>query len=252
MRKIISFLNIKGGVAKTTSCVNIGTSLAMNGYSVLIVDMDKQVNATKYLNRYFPDNSSIYDVLIGEKSINDITIATIIPNLWIAPSNIKLSLFTDDTDNVIPLKEDVLAKKLIAADYDYILIDCPPALDILVTNALVASSDVLVPIKVDMFAIDGFSNLVNHINSIRNTYNHNLQFSGAFITLDRRKTVVSKQVKELLKGNLGDKLFDTTIRDNNPVVVSTFNQTPVVKYDRKCNASLDYINLSLEIIQKLN
>jgi len=252
MRKVISFLNIKGGVAKTTSCVNIGASLAMNGYSVLIVDIDKQVNATKYLNRFSPDSSSLYDVLVGDMDINDIITTTDIPNLWIAPGNIKLSLFTQDTNNVKSLSEGVLSDKLINADFDYILIDCPPSLDILVTNALVASSDVLVPIKIDFFSIDGFSNLVNHIQEIRNEYNHNLQFSGAFITLDRRKTVVSRQVKELLKGNLGDKLFDTTIRESMPVLASTFNQTPVVKYDRRCNATMDYENLSLEIIKKLN
>lgn len=251
MRKVISFLNIKGGVGKTASCVNIGAVLAQKGYSVLIVDIDKQSNSTQYLNQYVPDSVSMFEVMTEGISIDEVITPTEYDRLFIARSNIKMILATDYKAEQTIESENVLAEQLVNQDYDYILIDCPPNLNYLVTNALVASTDVLVPIKIDKFALDGFSYLVNHINEVNDNYNATLNFSGVFVTMDKKRTNISKQVKEMLKENLGDLVFENTVRDNAALVYSTFAQKPVINFDKRANSTVDYTALTEEIIKKL-
>ncbi len=245
--KVISFLNIKGGVAKTTSCVNAAAQLGKEGKKVLIIDIDPQSNATKYLNMYDSHVKGTYEVLRGE----DIGIQpTKYDGLWLLPGNINLIMsegeILTDTKRV---KETRLKTWLSVKDqkaFDYILIDCPPSLGMLSTNALVASDYVIVPLKIDKFGLDGFEYLMSSIEGVGEQFNHNLNLLGILITMDK-STRIHKEIKQELKEELGDLIFNQTIRDNVDVVKSTFESTPVVYFNSRANASKDYKNFVEEL-----
>lgn len=249
--KKIAIVNVKGGVGKTISSVNIAACLALRGFKVLVVDTDPQTNSTQYLNSYDPNGLSMLDVLLDKDcNIEDVIKVTDISNLHILPSSIKLEyakdkIMLDTTRN----RENRLKKALQAVDdvYDYCIIDCPPALNIITINALVAANEVLVPIKIDQFAIDGLSYLIDAIQQIKEEFNDGLNFKGAFCTLDE-STRVNKDVKEQLKALLKDKLLDFSIRKNVAVTESTFVQKPVVLYDHNCNAAKEYVAFTEGVI----
>ncbi|WP_252229625.1 MULTISPECIES: ParA family protein [unclassified Clostridium] len=246
--KIISFLNIKGGVGKTTSCVNIAAQLGKEGKKVLLIDIDPQSNATKYLNMYDSHVKGTYEVLRGD----DIGIQiTPYDNLWLLPGNINLIMsegeILTDTKRV---KETRLKKWLSVKNenvFDYILIDCPPSLGMLSTNALVASDYVIVPLKIDKFGLDGFEYLMSSIEGVREQFNPNLNLLGILITMDK-STKIHKEIKQELKEELGDLIFNQTIRDNVDVIKSTFESTPVVSLNRRANASKDYKKFVEELL----
>ena len=244
MGKVISIFNVKGGVGKTASTVNLATLYALQGKKVLIVDVDKQSNATQYLGRYDQSLPSMYDVFLQKCSIENIIRDTDIEGLYIAPSTInlvKLEVVCDST----------LYTNLKNLDYDYIFIDCPPDLNFVINNALIASSDVLVPVKLDNWALFGLDLVNEKINEIKQTDNATLRFMGAFITMDKRATFVSKEIKSWIKQALGDKLLKTSIRDNAVLVTSTFHELPVVVFNKNCNSSKDYQLLLQEISEKM-
>jgi chromosome partitioning protein len=245
-------VNIKGGVGKTLSSVNIAACLSEEGKRVLIVDVDPQSNATKYLNRYDSTGKelSTYDVLVQKGlDINDVIVTTDIDRLDLVPSNIKLEFsveaITIDTQRN---RENRLKRALepIKNDYDYIIIDSSPFLSILTTNILVASDSVLVPIKMDLFALDGIGYLTNKIEHIKEEFNPDLKLMGFFITIFE-KTRTSRQVLEHLENELGDKLFRTKIRKNQALLDSTYIQTPIIVADSRANASVDYRKLAKEV-----
>lgn len=252
--KVISIVNIKGGVGKTVTTVNLAACFGGIGKKVLVVDIDPQSNATQYLNRYDIKGQelSTYDVLI-EKSldVNSAIANTGIANVDIIPGNIKLAACENEIiNNTMRSRETRLIKALrnIEKDYDYILIDCPPSLSIFTTNALVASDYVLVPIKIDQFAIDGLGYLIDKIYDIKDEFNPVLEFLGAFITMDKR-TAVNREIKKDLKEILKDKLLKTTIRENVKLVQSTFEQKPVITFAKNAASSKDYKILSQEVIE---
>ena len=238
--KIISFLNIKGGVAKTVSTVNVAAELGKQGYKVLIIDLDPQSNATKYLNMYDSRIRGSYELLSGE----DVSVSiTKYDGVWLVPGNIKLiaseSEILADTKRA---RETRLRKWLSSKPqdtFDYVLIDCPPSLGMISINALTASDYVLVPLKIDKFSLDGFEYLINSINSVKEEFNENLNLLGVFITMDRA-TKINREIKEELKGELGEKLFNQTIRDNIDVIKSTFESTPLIYFNNRANAAKDY------------
>ncbi|NFH89139.1 ParA family protein [Clostridium botulinum] len=246
--KIISFLNIKGGVGKTTSCVNIAAQLGKEGKKVLLIDIDPQSNATKYLNMYDSHVKGTYEVLRGD----DIGIQiTPYDNLWLLPGNINLIMsegeILTDTKRV---KETRLKKWLSVKNenvFDYILIDCPPSLGMLSTNALVASDYVIVPLKIDKFGLDGFEYLMSSIEGVREQFNPNLNLLGILITMDK-STKIHKEIKQELKEELRDLIFNQTIMDNVDVIKSTFESTPVVSLNRRANASKDYKKFVEELL----
>lgn len=244
--KIISILNIKGGVAKTVSAVNIAAELGRLGNSVLIIDLDPQANATKYLDCYQADGLSTYDVLNGA----DVgAIYTGYDGVYLIPSNIKLILSESEILADTKRSRELRLRKYlnkINVNYDYVIIDCPPSLGVLTTNALAASDYVMVPIKIDMFALDGFEYLISSIEEIREEFNPELNLLGVFITMDK-STTINREIKEELRESLGDKLFKTTIRDNVDVVKSTFNLKPVIYFNKKAAATKDYKALVKEI-----
>lgn len=249
--KIISLLNIKGGVAKTVSTVNIAAELGALGYEVLVIDLDPQSNATKYLNMYSSNEASAYELLRGEEFnyIKD----TEFKGLAIVPANIKLIMseaeILSDTKKARETRLSKYIKKLDRT-FDYVIIDCPPALGMLTTNALAASDYVLVPIKIDKFALDGFEYLIESIEEAREEFNPNLELLGAFVTMDK-STKVNKEMKQGLLDALGDRFFKQSIRENAEVVKSTFESKPLMYFNKNAMAAKNYKALVEEIICRI-
>ncbi len=249
--KIISIVNIKGGVGKTVSTVNMAACLGELGKKVLIVDADPQSNATQYLNCYDPEGTSTYDVLMDKDlDISTVIKGTGVKNVDVIPANIKLILCENEIINDTRRSRETRLKKSLEdlKEYDYAIVDCPPSLSVITTNALVASDYVLVPIKIDKFALDGFGYLLDTIDQISDEFNPGLEFLGVFITMDKR-TAVNKNIKTELKEALKEKFLNTSIRENVKLVQSTFEQKPVIVYDKNAISSKDYIALTQEVMQ---
>lgn len=248
--KKVSIFNIKGGVAKTTSTANLGACLSQQGKKVLLVDLDSQSNLTKLFKTYSIEDLSISDVLLDKNlDIHKAIKRTDFENLDIISANINLTF----TERNILLDETrsqqdrlVIALSQINDEYDYCLIDCPPSLNIITVNALCVSDEVFVSIKIDKFALDGLEYLLDRISEIKENFNSNLNFKGCFITMDTA-TTVNKVIKQELKKLLGDKMFDTTIKQNVKVIESTFDECPVVFSNKKARASINYRDLCKEV-----
>jgi len=247
-KKVISVINRKGGVGKTSSTVNLAAAFSLKGRKSLIIDTDKQGNATQYVGMYDENMASMYNVFKGECYLKDIIRNTNFTGLHVAPA-------TGEMENLKNSKLDgyvnIISSQVSTLDYDYIFIDCPPDLNAIVDNCLTASTNVIVPIKIDNWSLLGFGCLMQHIQTIRTEYNPNLDFTGAFITMDKPRTQVSKQVKIQLHENLQDNLLKTCIRDNATLITSTFYEKPVVIFDKNCSSAKDYFTLSDELFKKL-
>lgn len=249
--KIISMLNIKGGVAKTVSTVNIAAEIGTLGYEVLVIDLDPQSNATKYLNMYSPNEESVYELLKGENFnyIKD----TEFKGVSIVPANIKLIMseaeILADTKKARETRLNKYLKKLDKT-FDYVIIDCPPSLGMLTTNALAASDYVLVPIKIDKFALDGFEYLISSIEEVKEEFNSRLELLGAFVTMDKA-TKVNREIKEELEEALGSRFFKQSIRENAEVVKSTFKSKPLMYFNKNAVATKNYKLLVEELICRI-
>ncbi|MCH4200165.1 MAG: AAA family ATPase [Clostridium tyrobutyricum] len=252
--KTISLVNIKGGVGKTISSVNLAACLALKNKKTLLIDIDPQSNSTQYLDRYDPNGLSSYDVLMDKDlNLKEVIKSTGVIGLDIIPANIKMIMLENEIiADTKRSRENRLSRALkkIEDEYDFCIIDCPPSLGVITTNALVASKYVLVPIKIDQFALDGFNYLMQTINQIIDEFNPDLKFTGAFITMDKR-TSVNRDIKQQLKEELKDKVFNSSIRENVKVTQSTFLLKPVVIYDKKCIASKDYEAFTNEVLYNI-
>ena len=248
--KKVSIFNIKGGVAKTTSTANLGACLSKQNKKVLLVDLDPQSNLTKLFKAYSMDDLSVSDVLLDKDlDIHKVIKKTDFENIEIIPSNVALAFAEKKILlDVNRSQQNRLAKALstINNEYDYCLIDCPPSLNMITVNALCASDEVFVPIKIDKFALDGLEYLLDSIEEIREEFNPNLNFKGCFITMDSA-TTVNRIIKKELKRLLGDKVFNTTIQQNVKVIESTFDESPVVFSNKKARASINYKDLCKEV-----
>lgn len=253
MRKI-SIFNIKGGVGKTISTINISAVLAEKGYKVLVVDMDSQSSTSISFEGYSADDKNIGDLLVDNTiDAKEVIKHTNVEGIDILPCNFELPYkereisITYNVNQQLRLR-NVLMK--IEADeelnYDYCIIDCPPAVGLMAINSLVASDDVLIPIKIDRYAYDGIGRLIEEIEAIQKELNPNLKLAGCFVTLDSR-TSINSLIKEILEENLGEKLLKTSVRQTTSVVESTFENMPVVTYKKKATASIDYRNLVKEV-----
>jgi len=250
MKKVISIINQKGGVGKTTTAINLAASLGILEKKTLLIDFDPQANASTGLNNFGIDcDYTIYDAMTGNKKMKDI----------IANTNIEyLDFIKSDTNLVgcevelvsISNREKQLLKLInrVKKNYDFILIDCPPSLGLLTLNALTASTDVLIPIQSEFFALEGLKSLQETIKIVKENINDKLNILGLLITMHTKRLKLSKKVEGLLKTNFKNKLFNTKINRNVRLAEAPDDGKPAIMYDVNCSGAIDYMDLALEII----
>ncbi len=251
MSKIISIANQKGGVGKTTTSINLATTLSAINKKVLLVDADPQGNASTGMGiSYEKRDPSLYDLIV--KSAFDLKAIkkTIVPGLDILPANTNLAASEIELAN-INNREFVISKILSGAkNYDYILIDCPPALGLLTINSLVASESVIIPLQSEFFALEGISSLVNSIELIKNNFNQNLKIEGILLTMVDKRNSLSSLVEKDVREHFGEAVYKTTIPRNVKISEAPSHGKPAILYDVNCSGSMAYIGLAKEIINK--
>lgn len=250
MTHIIAIANQKGGVGKTTTAVNLSATLAEAGKKVLVVDMDPQGNTTAGFGIEKSDlENTVYDMMIDECDAKDAIINTQYENLDLIPSNIDLSgaeielLEVDDKEFILKNCIDPIKKK-----YDYIIIDCPPALSVLTINALTTAGSVLVPIQCEYYALEGLSLLIHTIDLVKERLNPDLYIDGVVFTMFDTRTNLSNQVVENVKENLTNKVYDTVIPRNVRLAEAPSFGMPITEYDTKSAGAESYRKLAQEII----
>ncbi len=258
MPRILAIANQKGGVGKTTTAINLGTALAAVGETVLVIDMDPQGNATTGLG---VDRRrlvhSTYEMLIGEVTLDAVVCETGIPGLDCAPSSLDL-LGAELELADFPRKTFRLADAIRTMvehgnrQYTYILVDCPPSLNLLTINALAAADAVLVPLQCEYFALEGLSQLLKTVERVRNSLNPRLTIQGVVLTMYDRRNSLSEQVAQDVRSVLGDKVYQTIIPRNVRVSEAPSHGKPVLLYDSRCAGSQAYIRLASEIIRREN
>lgn len=255
MGKIIVFANQKGGVGKTTTCVNMSTYMALMGKKVLIIDIDPQGNATSGLGQEkTKDTKTIYDVMSGNVDIVNAVKRTKVPGLDIIPSNIELAgvevelVYMKDRENVI---KNILAK--VKDSYDFITIDCPPTLGLITVNALTACDGVIIPIQCEFFALEGLSQLMNTIRLVKKTkLNPLLKVDGVVLTMRDSRSNLGKQVSEEISKFFGSSVFNTAIPRNVRLAEAPSYGTPIYLYDKSCGGSIAYMKLTEEYFDRNN
>jgi chromosome partitioning protein len=256
--RILALANQKGGVGKTTTAINLGTALAAIGERVLIVDLDPQGNASTGLGIDRRNRScSTYDVLVGEASLRESVVATAVPRLHIAPSTMDLSGLELELgatpgrafrlrDAIGSLNNNVSPD----ADYTYVLIDCPPSLNLLTVNAMAASDAILVPLQCEFFALEGLSQLLQTVEQVRSTLNPSLSIHGIVLTMFDSRNNLSNQVVADVRQFMGEKVYKTMIPRNVRISEAPSYGKPVLVYDLKCVGSEAYLRLATEVIQR--
>lgn len=254
MGKIIAFSNQKGGVGKTTTCVNMSAYMALMGKKVLLIDIDPQGNATSGLGvRKTKDVKSIYQVISGQCTINEAIEKTEIPGLDIVPANIDLAgvevelVYMESRENVI---KRILYS--IKNDYDYITIDCPPSLGLLTVNALTSAEGVIIPIQCEFFALEGLSQLMNTIRLVKKRLNPTLEIDGVVLTMRDNRSNLGRQVSEEIGKFFGSTVFNVSIPRNIRLAESPSYGKPIYLYDKNCMGSVAYMKLTEEYFNKNN
>ena len=255
--QIFALANQKGGVGKTTTTLNLGCAIAVAGESVLIIDLDPQGNASTGLGINKGDRKfSSYDLLAGEKEINDIKMDTIVDNLHIVPSTLDLlgleSVLANDNEKSFKLKRAIEKLNKDSVKYSYILIDCPPSLNLITINALAASSGIIVPLQCEFYALEGLGQLLETVELVRNTLNKDLLIHGVLLTMFDERNNLSGQVAKDVRDFMGDKVYKTVIPRNVRVSEAPSYGKPVMLYDHKCVGSQAYMSLAAEVLKKDN
>ena len=252
MTKIIAFTNQKGGVGKTTTCVNLATYLAAYGKRVLLVDMDPQGNATTGVGyEKTKDMETFYDVIVGETTIAAVIKETNIKNLHILPSNVDLAGAEIDLVQM-ENREKILSNQFdkIKDKYDYIFIDCPPSLGLITVNALTATNSVIIPIQCEFYALEGLSQLMNTIRLVKQYYNPKIEIEGVILTMkDSRSNLVNQVAKEI-KDFFGKKVYDTVIPRNVRLAEAPSHGLPIYLYDNRSSGGVAYNDLSREFLRR--
>lgn len=252
MGKIIAFSNQKGGVGKTTTCVNMAAFLASKGYKVLLVDFDPQGNATSGLGFAKSDiKQSAYNVIIDEVPAAATALKTGIDNLDILPSSIDLA--GAEVELVyIKDREHALKKALqgVVSSYDFILVDCPPSLGLLTINALSAANTVIIPIQSEYYALEGLSQLMNSIKLVTRHLNADLKIEGVVLTMNDKRAIISRQITDEIKKFFGKKVYETIIPRNIRLSEAPSHGVPIMLHDNKCVGAKAYLALTEEFLSK--
>jgi chromosome partitioning protein len=252
MGKILGIVNQKGGVGKTTTAINLAACLALDGLKILLVDCDPQANATSGLGIQRDDNRhSIYDVLMGEAPAAQVILPTEIANLSLLPgsknltgANIELA---GDDDRALKLRK---ALEPVQSSYDLIVLDCPPALDLLTLNSLAAADSLIVPMQAEYFALEGISELVSNLERVRAAFNSRLTIEGVLLTMYDDRTNLAQQVTETLREYFKDRLFQTVIPRNIRLAEAPSHGKPVALYDARSRGAEAYFDLSAEYMER--
>jgi chromosome partitioning protein len=256
--RVLAIANQKGGVGKTTTAINLGTALAAIGEHVLIVDLDPQGNASTGLGIDRRSRRlSTYDVLTNQSPLRDAVLATAVPRLSIAPSTLDLSGLELEIgqarDRAFRLRNALAPLNVGRAgmpDFTYVLVDCPPSLNLLTVNAMAAANAILVPLQCEFFALEGLSQLLQTVDQVKATLNPALSIHGIVLTMHDARNNLSNQVVADVRAHMGKKVYDTIIPRNVRVSEAPSHGKPVLVYDLKCVGSEAYLRLATEIIQR--
>ncbi len=252
--RVLSIANQKGGVGKTTTAINLGTALAAVGERVLLVDADPQGNASTGLGIARHQRSvTLYDVLMEDRPIAESTIKTALPGLDLLPADADLSgieLELGQKPRRSFRLRDAFAPLRASGAYTYILIDCPPSLNLLTVNAMTASDAVLVPLQCEFFALEGLTQLMRTIDLVRGSLNPALEIQGVVLTMYDRRNSLSAQVARDVREHFGDKVYDAVIPRNVRVSEAPSFGKPALIYDLKCAGSQAYLKLAREVVAR--
>ena len=252
MEKIIAVANQKGGVGKTTTTVNLAACIAELGKMVLLIDMDPQGSATSGFGvNKVEQEKTVYELLLGEYSVNECILRDVIPGVSIIPSNVNLAAAEIELIGIED-KEFILKKELeyVLNDYDYIMFDCPPSLNTLTLNAMTTSNSVIVPIQCEYLALEGLSDLITTVNLVKERLNPSLDLEGIVFTMFDGRTVLSQDVVNTVTQSFPDKVYQAKISRNVRLSEAPSFGKPINIYDPKCSGTENYRALAKEVVSR--